>query len=305
MIKSLFFKILFGAIVIFATSEGVGSSDLETLYQNRLKPTINMLKPEQEIAKKRQRNIYISIALAVVVFILFAKYFKLAGVLVWLIMVVAGYFVIVKSVPKSDYERLFLKRIATPIGVNCCGYEYEGKKVDLQEIKNSKLFAPQIDNSYLGSSFGKKGVSFGYVVLTFKTKESASVERFNKNKFEGFIIKIDHPNSKTGAIISQNLIDQVADMDIAMASFFAKGKRGDRVGEWQIYGDVDEDMIEKIAPLKARSVGVSFTKDAIYIALPYKRDPFKVDSFKRFDLDSAKELDMLFRDIDSIVSIFK
>jgi len=305
MIKSLFLKILFGAIVIFATSEGVGSSDLETLYQNRLKPTIDMLKPEQDIAKKRQSQIYISIALAVVVFILFAKYFKLAGVLVWLIMVVAGYFVITKSSPKSAYERLYLEKIATPVGVHCCGYEYLGKKVDLQEIKNSKLFAPQIDNSYLGSSFGKKGVSFGYVVLTFKTKESASVERFNKNKFKGFIIKIDHPNSKRGALISQNLIDQVADMDIAMASFFAEGKREQRVGQWQIYGEVNEDMIDKVAPLNGRGVGVSFTEDAIYIALPYKRDPFKVDSFKRFDLDSAKELDNLFRDIDRVVSVLK
>ncbi len=305
MIKSLFLKILFSAIVIFATSEGVGSSDLSTLYQNRLKPTVDMLKPQQEIAKKRQTTIYISIALAVIIFILFAKYFKLAGVLAWIVMVVAGYFVIMKSAPKSDYERLFLQKVISPIGLNCCGYEYEGKKVDLQEIKNSGLFAPELDNSYLGQSFGKKGVSFGYVILTFNTKESASVERFNENKFEGFIIKIDHPNSKTGAIISQDLIKQVADMDIAMASFFAKGKRGKRVGEWQLYGEIDEDVIDKIAPLKGRALGVSFTKDAIYIALPYKKDPFKVDSFKRFDLDSAKELDELFRDIDNIVSIFK
>jgi len=304
-VKSIFFRVLFSAIVIFATSEGFGSSELKTLYQNSLKPTLKTLQPQQEIAKNRQTKIYISVALAFVVFILFAKYFKLAGILVWLVMVVGGYFVLQKSFQKSDYEILFLKKIVSPIGLNCCGYGYQNRKANLKDIQNSGIFSPQIDNSYLGASFGKKGVSFAYLILTFKTKESASVERFNKNKFKGFIIKIDHPNSKRGALISQNLIDQVADMDIAMASFFAEGKRGERVGQWQIYGEVDEDMIDKIAPLKGRGVGVSFTEDAIYIALPYKRDPFKVDSFKRFDLDSAKELDNLFRDIDSIVSVLK
>ncbi|RUM65950.1 MAG: hypothetical protein DSZ06_04185 [Sulfurospirillum sp.] len=303
--RSLFLKILFSAVLFFAANEGFGSSDLNTLYNNELKPTLNLLKPQQEFEKKRQTTIYISIALAIVIFIVFAKYFKLAGVLVWLVMVAGGYYVLTKNIPKSSYESLFLKKIVSPIGVNCCGYTYLGKKLNLQDIKNSSLFSPEIDNSYIGSSFGKSGVIVAYVVLTFKTKESASVERFNKNRFEGFIIKIDHPNTKNGAIISQGLIDEVANMDLAMSSFFAKGKRGKKIGEWQIYGELDEDMIDKITPLKRRSVGVSFTKDAIYIALPYKKDPFKVDSFKRFDLESAKELDTLFRDIDNIVSIFK
>ncbi len=298
----LFFRVLFGLLLLWSVGEGAGMQpDLRTLYEKQLKPTYKKLQPQREFEKKHRQTIWISLVLALVIFLLFAKFYKLQGVLVALIMIGAGYYVMMRSAPKSHYPELFKAHILGPIAEACCGYCYQKDAINPKSLNHAPLFAPLIKNYTIINGFGDEQTHIGFVVLEFDTKENASVERLNQNRFEGYFVIIDKPNTYQGALVSDRLRDQVAHDDLTMQSFFAKGKRGEHHREWQIYGDVDTALIDKLSGLGNAPLAIGFDTAHIYIALSHQGNPFDVEAFGRFDLERAQTYQREFEAIAQII----
>ncbi len=302
-----FFRVFLFVTLMFGSSEGFSAkSDLDLLYKESLLPTYEKLKPLRNVAKKRKQTLIISSILAFIVLLVFIKYFKLAGLIVSLIMIGAGYYLLMKnSDPILQYKENFSKEIISKIAQNCSSFRYKGGKFQIKDIKESNIFAPEVDQFSSSSIYGDDIVSFAHIVTTFKTKESASVERLNQNKFEGFLIKIKNQNSKEGVVLSDRLKDEVANMDLVMGSFFAKPKRAGRVDGWNIFGDLDQATIDKISSLKDRVIAISFKKDDTYAALYKRGDPLSVDLASEFSISMAKRYEDSFKDISLIVNILK
>ncbi len=298
----LFFHVLFGLVLLWSVSEGAGCEpDLQTLYEKKLKPVYQKLQPARTFEQKRKQTIWISLVLAITVFLLFAKFFKLPGVIVALLMIGAGTFVIMRATPKSHYPELFKAHILSPIAQACCGYHYQKDAINGDQIKRSPLFAPSIKNYTVINGFGDKQTHIAFVVLAFDTKENASVERLNQNRFEGYFVIIDKPNPYQGAVVSERLRDQVAHDDLEMQSFFAKGKRGEHYGSWQLYGNVDSTFVDKLSGLEKEPLAIGFDKAYVYIALSHQGNPFDEKAFENFDLQSAQTYQQAFETIAGII----
>ncbi len=300
---SNFFKIILFCTIFFASVEGFANQDsVEQIYKS-VKPKYDAMQSIRDVAKKGKVINYISVAVAVLVFLLFAKFFKLYGVIVALIMIVAGYLVLNRAnKAPQQYEELYKRDIVAPFGQ---GYKYAPSSVSVKDIENSKIFLPNIKNYTIQDSYQKGGVSVAFVIAEFDTKENKSVERFNENKFSGILIKISKPTKSRGVAISEAFRERVADMDIEFLTFFAKGKRaGSREG-FDIYGEVADDDFDRVLKLDKGEVAVSFTGDTTYILLYSITDPLEVDILKDFNINLAKKYAKTFADIDRVVGIFE
>lgn len=302
MIKG-FFKtfVLFG--MMFASVEGFSDTmPLEKLYQEKLQPEYQALAQLKERAKQRKSAYIISAVLAVVLLFVFAYYFKLLGVIVAFIMIVAGFWTLKPTKEEAGgYERLFKSKILSAITENTAGYHYIPQKLDESTFVKSNIFAPAIKQFASWDMYAKEGVSFSYVHVIFDTKENASVERMARNIFDGYLIIIERENEDEGVLVSEALRDEVADMDLPMSSFFAKGERAGKRNGFDIYGKVSQEEIDKLSPLAHNKIAISFTKERIYIALYKKSNPLEVDIFKPFDLQKAREYAKASQEIAHIV----
>jgi hypothetical protein len=289
---------------MFASTEGFSSSLIESLYRDRLLPTYEALLPKKEIAKKRKTTYIISAILAVVLFLVFAKFFKLTGVIVALMMIGAGYYVLKNSGSNvvGDYEREFKEKIITPIGQNCCGFSYEKESIKESLLEKSDIFAPSIKLFKSVDLYKSEDSMFSYIQATFNTKESASVERMNENIFKGYFIIINKPNSSEGILVSDSLREKVSNMDLEMNSFFANAKRADKIGAFTTYGEVSKDDIDRLSPLSSLDIAISLKKDATYVVVYKKENLLNVDPLKGFNLESAKSYEEAFKEVSEIIS---
>ncbi len=298
-----FFKLFLFASFSLASLQGFSHhQSFDDLYQKELKPSFEALKPLQEYAKKRQTTYILSAILAVVVFIGFVKYFKLLGALVAILMIGGGIFYLKQIQPAvNPYISAFNYKIVSPIASFCCGFSYKDSKITQDEIKESKLFSPRVKNYDAKGLFVKDGVKFGYVDITFDTKENASVERFAENVFLGFVIVISKKHSDEGIILSDTFKQKVADIDPEFSSFFSNLPRGGKKNGFEIYGNISQKDIDTCSSLKSKEIAVSFTKNNTYIFIPQKSNPFDENVYKDFDLERAKGYLQIFQNIKSLI----
>ncbi len=302
-----FFKIFILVAIMFASSYGGGSEGkFETFYEKTLKPSFERLKPLQDFAKKRQ-NVYIaSGVVAIVVFALFVKYFKLLGAVVALLMIAGGVYYL-KSIESAvnPYKKAFYEKIVSKIGDFCCGYEYINDSITQEEIIGSKLFSPKIKDYKSDGIYLKEGVKFGYANIDFDTNEDESVERFAENVFKGFVIVINQKNDENGVIVSQSFKERVADIDPEFNAFFSPLPRGDKKAGFEIYGKIDSSKIPHLHMLSYREIALAFTKEKTYIYYYYAVNPLSASVYEDFSLKDAKSIESTFKEIDSLVEIVK
>jgi len=307
MLKKLF-GIFFFITLSFAQTSGASSDkvSIESLYNKELLKRYKEISPLKDLAKKEKKTYMISALLALVVFILFTKYFKLLGFFVSLLMIASGAYVLYNSSKNIvDYQTHFKRDIISKISKECCGFEFlSSRGFSKETLRQSKIFAPDIDQFNSIDIYKSDRVKFGFIVATFKTKESASVERFNKNRFEGFLIVIDGKSSSDGVAVSNTLKSKVANMDIVFNSFFSDAKRSEQRGEWSIYGDISQEDFDKIDSFGNKDIAISFFNDKIYIAIYHQGNPLEVDVMDDFSLKRAKEYQDIFLEIKSLVKSF-
>ncbi len=299
-----FAKLFLLLTLSFAAIEGFGGgSSIDTLYEKVLKPNYEKIAPLREYAQKRQTTYIVSAVLALVVFGLFVKYFKATGALVALLMIAGGIYYLKTQTPAiSPYKEKFAQLILAPVAMNCCGYRYETGKITQNDIQKSKIFAPRI--KMLKSSEGlfvKEGVKFGYVDIEFDTKENASVERFAENVFSGFVIVLDRHNRREGAVISEVFRQKVADIDPEFSAFFADMPRKGSACGFALFGDVEEEIVDRCEAVKERLVAVSFQKEKLYIFLYKEHNPLDPPLYSDFRFAAAKGYEAVFKEIDQLV----
>jgi len=302
-----FFKTFLFFLLMFAANEGFSSSiSIEKLYQDTLSREYSKLSELKHSAEKRKTAYIVSGVLALILLGVFAYFFKLAGVLVALIMIAAGYFTLKDSEPVvGAYEEAFKQNIISSITELSGGYEYVDSKLGEEELASSQLFAPRVKLFSSWDLYKKEDVQFSYIHVVFDTKENASVERIAENIFDGYLIMIDSKNNQEGVLVSESLRDKVAHMDMTMSSFFSQGKRAGKQNGFDIYGEVSVEDIDKVSQLKDKKIAVSFRKDKTYIAF-YKQDnPFSVDVFKTFDLLKAKHYASSIEEIESLLEVIR
>ncbi len=303
-IKS-FLIISFTAVSIYGSG---GSSSVENLYEKTLKPYYESIKEHKEFAKKRKTAYIISAILAVIVFVIFAKYFKGPGVVAALVMCVAGYLYLKGlTSPIGVYEKLYKSNIISPISYENGGYKFKDSKFTQYEVDQTNIFRPIIEVFESKDIYEKDGVRVGWIDIEFDTKENASVERFAENVFTGFLIEIDIKTNSNGVLISQKLKDVVADMDIEMAAFFAKGKRGSMYHGFELYDFVDDKDINRVKKFANKEIAFSFrnSSNKVYIALYKKINPLNIHIFSNFDIDKARGYANFFKEIDELVHVFR
>ncbi len=304
MLKHLTRLLLFVSIA-FATAEGFGGAQpIETLYEKVLKPNYEKIAPLKAYAKKRQTSYMLSALLAVVVFALFVKYFKATGALVALLMIAGGIYYLKTQTPViSPYKAKFSELILQPIAMNCCGFRYEPGRITQKEIEASRIFSPRI--KFIDASEGlfvRDGVKFGYVDIEFDTAENASVERFAENVFHGFVIVLDRPSTKTGGVVSDLLIQKVADIDPQFSAFFADMPRSGKKCGFEIFGDLPQERIDRCERVKEKMMAVSFQQDRTYIFLYEEQNPLDPSLYGDFTLQAAKRYVALFEEVDRLVA---
>ncbi len=292
---------------MFASQEGFSDqSHLEKLYHDSLRQEYASLSHLKEKAQKRKTAYIVSGILAVILLFVFIYFFKLFGLFVALIMIGAGYWTLQSSESiVGDYEKRFKRDIISPITKLTAGFSHGEGKVGQKDVEDSHLFAARIKQFASWDMYEKKGAKFSYMHVVFDTKENASLERMAENIFEGFLIMIDKKNPKEGVLVSEMLRDKVADMDLTMSSFFAKGKRGGSVNGFDIYGDVSQEDRDKTAPLKNQQIAISYQKDKTIIALYHRSNPLAVDIFKTFDLAQAKKYASTIAEIEAVIQRVK
>ncbi len=303
-IKS-FLIISFSALSTYGNG---GSSSVENLYEKSLKPYYESIQETRDFAKKRKRAYIISAILAVIVFAIFAKYFKGPGVVAALVMSVAGYLYLRGlTSPVNGYEKLYKTNIISPISYDSGGYKFKDSKFTQYDIEKTNIFRPTIKLFESNDIYEKDGVRVGWVDIEFNTKENLSVERFAQNVFTGFLIEIDSKTNSNGVLISQKLKDIVANGDIEMSAFFAKGKRGSMYHGFELYDFVDDNDINRVKNFAKKEVAFSFvnSNEKIYIALYKKINPISVHIFSDFDIDKARDYASFFKEIDELVHVFK
>ncbi len=299
----IFIRLFLFTSLSFAAMEGFGGHNIQILYEKVLKENYGKIAPLKEYAQKRQTTYIISAALALLVFVLFVKYFKATGALVALLMIAGGIYYLKTEAPViSPYKEKFSQYIIAPIAEECCGYRYKPGKITIHDIKKSRIFSPRIKTFTAKEGlYVKKGVKVGYVEIEFDTKENASVERFAKNVFNGFVIILDQPHAKEGALVSQPFLQQVADDDLDFSSFFADMPRKGKQGGFETFGNVSQEQIDKCGDLAAEEVAVSFLHDKTMLFLYQKSDPLDPGVYAHFDLQAAKGYAKIFERIDALV----
>ena len=297
---SLFWKrTLLFSLMMMLPLESVASIDVEKRYAQTLQKEYIALSPLQERAKIKKRNLIISTILALVVFLLFTYYFKLTGVIIALIMIAAGFYVL--KTPDDgtlDYKHAFKERVLSSL----IDYTYHDSPFTEDEIKNTSLFAARFKSFSAWDLYEKGDTSFSYVHIVFDTKENASVERMNRNIFEGFILKIKHPSHSDAVAVSELLRDTVSGMDFTMSSFFADKKGREKRGGFDIYGALEEGDFNKIAALQAEAIAISFNPEATYVAFFHRGNPLSVNPSKDFDLQQAKSYAKSVAQLESLIA---
>ncbi len=292
---------------MFAAGEGFSDqSSLEKLYHDSLQQEYAALSTLKENAKKRKTAYIVSGILALLLLAGFAYYFKLFGLIVALIMIVAGYYTLQSSPsPLHTYEKRFKRDIISPIAKLVGNFTHTNKKFRQQDLEDTGLFAPAIKAFSSGDIYEKEGVKFSYITVIFDTKENASVERMAANRFEGFFIMIERTTPSEGVLVSQLLRDKVASMDMRMHSFFAKGSRKGSMRGFDIYGEVAQEERDAAAALVNEKIALSYQKDKIFIALYQASNPLVVDIYNEFDVARAREYASTFEKIESLLDSVK
>ncbi len=290
---------------MFAPLQGTASEpELNQLYQQTLQPAYTALQNVKEAAAKRKTAYIVSGVAALFIFILFAKFFKLTGVIVALVMIAAGYLTLRNSAPNIvAYETLYKKKIISPI-TETEGFHYTDNKLSKEQLSHTHLFAPSIKVLQSDDIYQADNASFAYVHLLFSTKENAAVERFNQNVFDGFIVTISRSNHHEGIVVSEKLSQLVAKNNLVMQAFFADSTRSKKVQGWTLYGDINDTTLQQLIPLQNKAVAVSYTKDHIYIAYYHQTNPFAVSVFDHFTFDVAKHYHDKIKSLTAIIKIF-
>ena len=293
--------------LMFAPHEGFSSDiSVEKLYHDSLRVEYTKLSALKESASKRKTAYIVSAVLALVLLGLFAYFFKLTGVIVALIMIGAGYFMLKSSKPVVGlYKEAYKEKIISPITKLHSDFKYSKGALSQEVVESSNLFSPSIKQFGSWDLYEKEGVRFSYIHVEFDTKENASVERMAENIFDGFLIMIETTNHQEGVLVSEGLRDKVAGMDLTMASFFAKGRRGGKRNGFDIYGEVSTEALDKASPLANRDIAISYQQDKTIIALYKKSNPFSVDVFKVFDLLQAQNYAKNIAEIDAVIQTIK
>ena len=298
-----FFRLFLFASLSFAAMEGFGGHNIQTLYEKVLKSNYEKIAPLKEYAQKRQTTYVISAVLALLVFALFVKYFKAAGALVALLMIAGGIYYLRMQTPAiSPYKEKFSEYIITLIAQNCCGYRYTPGKITIDEIKESRIFSPRIKTfTAKNGLYVKKGVKVGYVEIEFDTKENASVERFARNVFSGFVMILDQPHAKEGALVSEPFLQHVADADLDFSTFFADMSRNGKRGGFVLFGDLSQEILDRCGDFTGEEIAVSMTRNKTYLFWYQKNDPLDPGVYAHFDLQAAKGYAKVFEEIDRLV----
>jgi len=292
---------------MFAPIEGFSDQmSLETLYKKQLRPQFQELSSLKEEAQKRKTAYIVSSVLAVLLILTFVYFYKLTGLIVAIIMIVAGYFTLKSSEPViGSYQAAYKSKIISPITKLVAGYHLSNGSISKKQFLQSGLFAAPIKQFASWDLYEKEGVQFSYLHVVFDTKENASLEKMAKNTFDGYLIMIDKKNAQTGVLVSASLRDSVADMDMKMASFFAKEKRAGSVNGFDMYGEVNQVNRDKVSQVNNNKIAFSYQKDKTYIALYKKNNPFSVDVFNSFDLLKAQRYAKSIKEIESLVTFVK
>ncbi len=298
-----FFKLFLFLSVSFASVQGFSHPDtLEGLYEKKLKPAFEKIKPLQEYAKKRQTTYIISAVLAIVVFAMFVKYFKLLGALVAIIMIAGGIFYLKKTTSAiTPYKSMYNQQILSPIGKFCCGYSYKDSAIGRSEVLQSNLFSAKFKNYDAQGLFIGKGVRFGYVDITFDTKENESVERFAENTFSGFVVMLDRKNKTEGVMVSDAFKEKVADIDPEFSAFFSKLPRSGKSNGFELFGKIAQEKLDHCHTLASKEVAISFTHDKTYLFWVQKNNPFAENVYANFDLQHAQKYVDAFKAIDVLI----
>ncbi len=302
-IKS-FLIISFSAMSLYSSS---GGSSVDNLYEQNLKSYYNSIKEQKNFAKKRKMVYIASGIIAIIVFALLTKYFQGAGVVLSLVLGVAGYLYL-KGLdsPVSVYEKLYKSNIISPISYESGGYKFRDSKFSQYDVENTRIFRPDIKLFESEDIYEKDGIRVGWIDVEFDTKENQSVERFAENVFSGFLIEINKESNSNGVLVSQALKNVVSDMDIEMGSFFAKGKRGSVYNGFELYDFVDDNDINRVKRFSKKEIAFSFIREdgKIYIVLYKKINPLNVHIFSNFDIDKAHGYADVFKEIDELVNVF-
>lgn len=309
MFRSLLQLLLFVSVSFAAPQGGGGSTshphagDLQRLYERVLKPNYQKIAPLREYARERQRSYYLSAALALIVFVLFVKYFKLMGAVVALLMIAGGIWYLKTQTPAiSPYKAKFAEMILSPIAAECCGYRYHPGTVTEAQIAESRLFAPSIKHFIAHEGLWvKEGVRFGYVEIVFETKENASVERFAENRFEGFVVTIDRTHPKNGVLVSEPFKENVADIDPTFSAFFSPLPRQGEKGGFALFGEVDDMLVDRCESLRDKPIAVALTPTKTWIFYLQSHDPLDPSLYTTLDLHAVKGYAKAFETIDALV----
>ncbi len=301
------FKTFLLFTMMFSPQEGFCDlQSIEQLYHDRLKAASLSFSDIKQKAQKRKTAYSISAILAILLLFAFIYFFKLPGLIVALIMIGAGYYTLQTSQPVIGvYEQHFKRDIISPIAKQIAGFSYVEGKLSENDLKNSNLFSPRIKQFSSWDLYQNKGAKFSYIHVVFDTKENASIERMAENIFEGFLIMIDMKNISEGVLVSETLRDKVADMDLTMSSFFAKGKRAGKANGFDIYGEVSQEDIDKASMFTKKKIAISYQKDKTIIALYHSGNPLTVDLFQPFDIVQAKNYARMFEEIDHVIQSLK
>jgi hypothetical protein len=293
--------------LLFASVEGGsgGEADVERVY-NSLKPRYESFADIRERAKSIQKARIISAVLAIILLLVFIKFFKLTGLIVAAIMIVAGYFVLQKREGElRSYQTLYKNEIITPLTKSFGGFSYSGKSVTLKDIQEANLFRHEIKEYTPGDIYSSKEGSFAFIEVVLDTKENASVERMNQNRFRGFFIKSNTTPKSSGVMVSREFIDKIASMDLEVATLFGKGKRVGTKDGFDIYGEIDERDFHKVLKFSNQPIAVSFNSSGVYIFKYSDKNPFIVDVLGDFTLKSAKDIADTAKEIQEVISAFE
>lgn len=303
-----FFKFFTIFLFSFATLNASGGSiSTKELYNNSLKQEYEKIKPYKDLAKKRKSTYIMSAIVALLMFGLFAKFFGFSGVIVSLIMIGFGIYYLksIKTSPVSEYETIYKTKLISPIGYHQSGFVYKNGNLTQDEFNATRLFEPKPKAYYSQDLYVKEDAQFSWVDVTFDTKQNASLEKFDENRFQGFIITINKPTASDGILISDALKSKVAQSDIEMNNFFANATRNGRKENFEVYGDVSEADVQKAMELGNELLAISFEKDKINIALYMMQNPLEASTFSEFDLSTALKYEKAFHQVETIVNVFK
>ncbi len=306
-----FMKFILVLILGFTAAEGAGSApgpakpDFEHFYAQVLKPAYDKIAPLRNYAQQRQRTYIISAILAIVVFALFVRFFQATGALIALIMIVVGIWYLKSAKPVvGPYKQVFAETILTPLSQHCCGFKYRRGGWQEEEIVKSGLFSPRIKSfEAVDGIWEKAGIKAGYVSIVFDTKENASVERFARNLFSGYVIEIPANSDANGTIITDLFKHEVADDDPEFSAFFSTYPRKGHQEGLEIYGDVPDSIVEKCVLSANEPVAAAFLPNKILIFYILKSDPLEPPVATEFTLKKALAYKAAFEKLDALTRL--